>query len=46
MEAHVHKTTYGPLIDAALYVIVLMRANPLLGGGGICDKFATILKVH
>jgi hypothetical protein len=36
LEAHVHKTTYGPLIDTALYVMLLMRANPLLGqvGGG------------
>ena len=31
MRAHVHKTTYGPLIDTALYVMLLMRANPLLG---------------
>ncbi len=29
MSAHVHKTTYGPLIDTALQ----MRANPLLGQG-------------
>jgi hypothetical protein len=30
------KTTYGPLIDTALCVMLLMRANPLLGqvGGG------------
>ncbi len=36
LEAHVHKTTYGPLIDTALYIMLLMRANPLLGqvGGG------------
>ncbi len=36
-ETHVHKTTYGPLIDTALYVMLLMRANPLLGqvGGGL-----------
>jgi hypothetical protein len=35
-ETHVHKTTYGPLIDTALYIMLLMRANPLLGqvGGG------------
>jgi hypothetical protein len=34
--AHVHKTTYAPLIDMALYVMVLMRAYQLLGhvGGG------------
>ncbi len=23
LEAHVHKTTYGPLIDTALYVMLL-----------------------
>jgi hypothetical protein len=36
LEAHVHKTTWGPLIDTDLYVMLLMRANPLLeqGGGG------------
>ncbi len=36
LTAHVHKTTYGPLIDTALYVMHLMQANPLLGqvGGG------------
>jgi hypothetical protein len=36
VEAHVHKTTYGPLIDMAVYVMLLMRENPLLGqvGGG------------
>jgi hypothetical protein len=27
-ETHVHKTTYGPLIDTALYLMLLMRANP------------------
>jgi hypothetical protein len=27
--AHVHKTTYGPLINTDLYVMLLMRANPL-----------------
>jgi hypothetical protein len=34
LEAHVHKTTYGPLIDTALAlnVMLLMRANPLRGG--------------
>jgi hypothetical protein len=32
--AHVHKTTYGPLVDTALYLILLMRANPLQGQGG------------
>ncbi len=25
------KTTYGPLIDTALYDMILMQANPLLG---------------
>ncbi len=36
LEAHVHKTTYGPVIDTALFVMLLMRENPLLGqrGGG------------
>ena len=29
--SHVHKITYGPLIDTALYVMCLMRANPSLG---------------
>ena len=28
--SHVHKITYGPLIDMALNVICLMGANPLL----------------
>jgi hypothetical protein len=32
--ADVHKTTYGPLIDTALYVMLLMRANPLPGQVG------------
>ncbi len=31
MGAHVHKTIYGPMIDMALYVMLLMHANPLLG---------------
>jgi hypothetical protein len=32
----VHKTIYGPLIDTALYEMLLMRVNLLLGkvGGG------------
>jgi hypothetical protein len=36
LEAHVHKITYGTLIDTALEVVLLMWANPLLGlvGGG------------
>jgi len=33
LEANVNKTTYGPLIDKALYVMLLMWANPLLGLG-------------
>jgi hypothetical protein len=38
---HVLKTTHGPLIDTALYVMILMRANPLLGqvGSGNLDCF-------
>ena len=28
---HVHKITYGPLIDTAPYVMCLMGANPLQG---------------
>jgi hypothetical protein len=32
LKAHVHKTTYGPLIDKALYVMLLMPPNPLPGG--------------
>ncbi len=36
LEAHEHISTYGTLIDTALYVMLLIRANPLLGqvGGG------------
>jgi hypothetical protein len=30
MGAHVHKTTYGPLIDRTLYARLLMPANLLL----------------
>jgi hypothetical protein len=35
--AHVHKNTYVPLIDMALYVMLSTQANPLLGqvGGGL-----------
>jgi len=29
--AHVHKNTNGRVIYTALYVMILMRANPLLG---------------
>jgi hypothetical protein len=42
-ETHVHKTTYGPLIDTAVYVVLLMRANPLRGqvGGGWAVEMST-----
>ncbi len=30
-DTHVHKTTYGTLIDTALYVMPLLRPNPLHG---------------
>jgi hypothetical protein len=44
LEAHVHKTTYGPLIDTTLYIMLLMRANPLLGlvGGGWALEILTV----
>jgi hypothetical protein len=44
-ETHVHKTTNGPLIDTALYVMVLMLANPVLGqvGGDWTLKISTFL---
>ena len=29
--SHVHKITYGPLADTAMYVMCLMGANPLKG---------------
>jgi hypothetical protein len=29
MGGGIHKTTYGPLIDTAPCVMLLMRANPL-----------------
>jgi hypothetical protein len=32
--AHVHKTTYRPLIDRALYVMLLMQAYQFLGQVG------------
>ncbi len=37
LEAHVHKTTNAPLTHTALYGLLLMPANPLLGqvGGGL-----------
>ncbi len=31
MGAHVRKTTYVPLIDTALYIMLLMRVISLLG---------------
>ncbi len=31
MGAHVHKTTYGPLNNTALYIMLLMRVNQLFG---------------
>jgi hypothetical protein len=34
LEAHVHKITYGPLIDTALYIMLLIQANPLIGQVG------------
>ncbi len=42
--AHVLKTTYGPLIDTALFLIILMR-DPSLGqlGGGLALKISTFL---
>jgi hypothetical protein len=41
--AHVHKTTYGPLINTALHVMLLMRANPFRGqvGGGWSLEIST-----
>jgi hypothetical protein len=47
-EAHVHKTTFEPLIGTALYVIPLMRTNPLLWqmGGGWAVEIATFLARH
>jgi hypothetical protein len=43
LEAHVHKTTFEPLIGTALYVIPLMRTNPLLWqmGGGWALEIST-----
>jgi hypothetical protein len=32
--AYVQKTTCGPLIDMALYVMLLMQTNPVLGQRG------------
>jgi hypothetical protein len=40
---HVHKTAYGPLIDQAMYVMLLMLENPLRGqvGGGWAKEIST-----
>ncbi len=35
-ETHVHKIIYGALIDTALYLMLFMRAKPLLGQVGWC----------
>jgi hypothetical protein len=45
LETHEHKTTYGPVIDTALYAMLLMRANPLLGqvGGDWALEISTFL---
>ncbi len=45
LKAHVHITTYGPLIDMALCGMLLMRANPLLRQveGGWALKILTLL---
>jgi hypothetical protein len=45
MGANVHKTTYGPLINTALYVLLLMWTNPLLGqvGEGWAVEILTFL---
>ena len=41
---HVHKTTYGPLIYTAQYVMVLMKASPLRGPfEGVGPEFETFL---
>ncbi len=44
-ETHVHKTIYGPLIITALYVMLLMLANPLLAqvGEGWALEISTFL---
>ncbi len=43
LDAHVHKTTYGPLIDMALCGMLLMWENQLLGkvGGGWALEVST-----
>jgi hypothetical protein len=34
LEAHVHKTTYGPLIDTALYVIIFDACRSITWASG------------
>jgi hypothetical protein len=45
LEAHVRKTTYAPMLYTSLYVMFLMRADPLLGqvGGGWTLEISTFL---
>jgi hypothetical protein len=45
LGSYVQKTTYGPLIETALYIMHLMRASPLLGqvGGGRALEILTFL---
>ncbi len=45
LEAHVHKTTYGPLIYTAPYRMLMMRENPLQEqvGGGSSPEIETFL---
>ena len=37
--SHVHKITYGPLIDTVLFVMCLMGANPFLGPLALLELF-------
>ncbi len=43
--ALVHKTSYAPMIYTALYIMFLMRADPLRGqvGGGWAPEISTFL---
>jgi hypothetical protein len=45
LESPLHKTTYRPLIYMALYAMLLIRANPLLGQvrGGWALEISTFL---
>ncbi len=44
LETHVHKSTYGPLIYTARYIMVLMRASTYLGVfEGLGPEFSTFL---